>query len=84
MSDFIPKDKYRYILENIPICCVELICIKDNKVLLVKRKNKPAKDEWWFPGGRILKREAITDAAIRKAEEEIGVSVKVNMVIGCI
>lgn len=41
----------------------------------MKRNNAPAKGQWWFCGGRILKGETIQDAAIRKAKEETGLDV---------
>lgn len=34
---------------------------------------EPAKSQYWFPGGRVLKKELIRDAAIRKAHEEVHV-----------
>jgi ADP-ribose pyrophosphatase YjhB (NUDIX family) len=37
---------------------------------LVNRKNEPAKDEWWVPGGRVLFGEKREDAAKRKLLEE--------------
>ena len=54
-----------------PILCVDLMIINGGKCLLIKRDNEPAKEEYWFPGGRILKLETIKDAALRKAKEEV-------------
>tara|TARA_B110000037_G_C17111744_1_gene502139 strand:- start:1378 stop:1839 length:462 start_codon:yes stop_codon:yes gene_type:complete len=67
----IPKLEYKAILANIPIVCVDLIIINDGKFLLLKRDNEPAKGEFWFPGGRILKLETIKGAALRKAKLEV-------------
>ena len=53
-----------------PILCVDLLIIHENKCLLLKRDNEPAMGQYWFPGGRINKFEIIKDAAIRKAKEE--------------
>jgi colanic acid biosynthesis protein WcaH len=53
-----------------PILCVDLLIIHENKCLLLKRDNEPAMGQYWFPGGRINKLETIKDAAIRKAKEE--------------
>ncbi len=82
-SHKIPEEDYKYILENMPICCVDLV-IKNNKgeVLLLKRKNLPAKDEWWLPGGRILKKETIKEAAVRIAKEEVGFDAEFEKIIG--
>ena len=79
----IPEEKYKYIMENMPFCCVDLIVCFNKKVLLIKRKEHPAKNEFWFPGGRIYKNEKVSDAVKRKAFEEIGANVKIERKIGC-
>ena len=78
----IPRKEYEKILENMPIPCVDLVIHKDGKILLVKRKNKPMKDEWWVPGGRILKNETLREAIPRKAREELGFDVEVEKELG--
>lgn len=70
---YIGQELYNKILENVPIACVDIAIIVDGSVLLVKRKDAPAKGEWWVPGGRILKGETMKDAAKRKAQEEVGI-----------
>ena len=67
---FIPTSEYLRIVEVIPIVCVDLLIINDNKCLLLKRENEPAKGQYWFPGGRIRKNETIEQAALRIAKEE--------------
>lgn len=67
----IPKEDYERILEVLPILCVDCIITHDNKCLLLRRKNEPAKGLYWFPGGRVFKNEKIKDAALRKAREEV-------------
>ena len=74
----IPNKEYKYILENMPVFCVDMILCKDKKVLLAKRKNNPGKGKWWVPGGRILKNEKINDAVIRKMKEEMGIKAKIK------
>ncbi|MFQ5532060.1 MAG: NUDIX domain-containing protein [Candidatus Nanoarchaeia archaeon] len=64
-----------------PICCVELLFRDGSDILLVKRKQHPAKDQWWFPGGRIHKNETVQDAAIRKAKEELNLDVYFEKVV---
>lgn len=79
----ISEEDYQKILENMPICCVDLIIQnKEKKFLLVLRKNKPAQNQWWFPGGRVYKNEKLEDAAIRKAKEETGLKTKIEKKIG--
>ena len=67
----ISEKQYKLIVETMPIICVDLLIINDGKFLLLKRDNEPAKGEFWFPGGRILKLEKIKTAALRKAIEEV-------------
>jgi colanic acid biosynthesis protein WcaH len=66
----IPEDEYLRILECLPIICVDLLIINEGKCLLLLRNREPAKDTYWFPGGRIYKNETIINAALRKAKEE--------------
>jgi colanic acid biosynthesis protein WcaH len=37
------------------------------------RKNEPAKDTWWFPGGRVFKNETLEETIIRKLKEEVNI-----------
>ena len=67
----ISETQYKLIVETMPIICVDLLIINDGKFLLLKRDNEPARGEFWFPGGRILKLEKIKTAALRKAKEEV-------------
>ena len=71
------EDFYRQICQVMPIPCVDLI-VEDalDRVLLLKRKNEPAKGEWWFPGGRINHGESRVEAAHRKLNEECGMIAK--------
>ena len=57
----IPKEKYKYILEVMPVACVDIIIVHNKKIFIAKRKNEPARGEWFIPGGRILKNEHLKD-----------------------
>jgi len=81
-NSLIPKNLYKKIHEAMPIACVDIVIISDNKFLLVKRKNKPAQGLWWLPGGRILRNETIQDTVTRKAKEETGLKVKIVKCLG--
>jgi len=61
------------------VCCVDTLIVRtrqDGKkeCLLVKRSSEPVKGVWWLPGGRLLKGETFFAAAIRKAQEETGLT----------
>lgn len=78
----IPEEDYKKMLEMIPMCCVDLVIVKDGQVLLVKRAQEPGKGEWCIPGGRVFKNEKLVDAAKRKAKEEVGLDVEIHDTIG--
>lgn len=64
------------------IVCVDLVAQHGKKFLLVKRKNAPAKGEWFLLGGRVLKNEKLEEAALRKLREETGLRGTVKMLLG--
>ena len=51
------------IVELTPLVSIDLIVFNDkDEVLLGYRKNRPARDSWFVPGGKILKDERIHQA----------------------
>jgi colanic acid biosynthesis protein WcaH len=71
----IPDPLYAEILRSMPIPCVDLLILDArDRILLVRRTNRPAKGEWWFPGGRVHHRELRVEAARRKLHEECGLA----------
>jgi colanic acid biosynthesis protein WcaH len=78
----IPVNLYQQILENMPVCCVDLVIAHDGKVLLGFRKDEPLKGAWCVPGGRILKNETFAAAVQRKAKEEVGLDVDIVRKVG--
>lgn len=79
---FVPQHAYKEILEQLPICCVDIFIIHEGKVLLVQRTNKPAQHEWWPPGGRVHKGELLEAAARRKVFEEVGLTIVIQKQLG--
>lgn len=73
---FIEDELYKKIKASVPIFCMDLIIRCDDKVLLIKRDREPVKNEFWTPGGRFLYGESISQGALRKAKEEIGLDCK--------
>jgi 8-oxo-dGTP diphosphatase len=51
------------------------LIIEDHKLLLLYRSNE---GHWEVPGGKVEEDENPTEAAVREAEEEIGVSVSLE------
>jgi 8-oxo-dGTP diphosphatase len=63
---------------------VGILLIRDNKLLLVKRKYDPDAGYWSIPGGHLDLGERVEDAAEREALEETGFKVKVSSLAGII
>ena len=51
------------------------LIVRENKVLLLYRKDE---GHWEVPGGKVEEDESPTEAAVREAEEEIGVEVELE------
>ncbi len=67
---------FRDIVTHAPLISVDLLLKnKENRFLLGRRRNRPAKDSYFFPGGRIRKNETVKGAISRILVEEIGVKV---------
>lgn len=75
---YIADSEYKKILEVLPILCVDLLLIHNNKCLLLKRANEPALGQFWFPGGRVRKNESIIEAAVRISKAETGLDCVFN------
>jgi colanic acid biosynthesis protein WcaH len=61
------------VIKNTPLIAIDIIVRnKDNKILLFLRKNEPAKNTWFVPGGRIRKDETLDDAFKRITKNELG------------
>ena len=61
------------IVELTPLVSIDLIVFNDkDEVLLGYRKNRPARDSWFVPGGKILKDERIHQAFRRISQAELG------------
>lgn len=70
--NLIPDKLYKQIVDNMPLVCVDVVLMKEENYVLVKRADNPLKGEWWVVGGRIHKGETILEGAHRKVLEETG------------
>jgi 8-oxo-dGTP pyrophosphatase MutT (NUDIX family) len=59
-----------------------LICVNENKLLLVKRAVEPAKGCWGLPGGFIELGETPNEGAIRELKEETNLDGKPIWLLG--
>jgi len=55
------------------------ILIKNNKVLLIHRKNE--KEYFVFPGGGVENRETVEQAVVRELKEETTINVKIDRLL---
>lgn len=72
---FIPTVLYNQIVRLMPIASVEAVIKMDNALLFLRRKNQPAKGQWWFPGGRIHRGESFEETLHREVKEETNLEV---------
>ena len=71
--NFLDKDTFSTVIENATLISIDLVVKNcDDKILLGQRVNKPAKNSWFVPGGRIYKDESIEQAFQRITKDEIG------------
>lgn len=82
MSEWIPDEEWRSIVQHVPIVSVDLLVKVGNGVLLGKRRNKPAKGYWFIPGGRVQKCETRGEAVHRIAKEELSTDVEIIESLG--
>ena len=67
-------DIFQTVIASTPLFSIDLI-VRDaeGRILLGKRTNRPAKDFWFVPGGRVLKNEKLDAAFERLTSSELGV-----------
>lgn len=78
----IPDAAWGAIVENVPLVSVDLVVTCDDGVVLGKRTNRPAKGEWFVPGGTVRKNERLAEAVDRIADAELGVTVEIDERLG--
>ena len=69
---YLEKKDFENIVLGTPLVSIDLCILDKRKILLGKRKNHPAKNFYFVPGGRIRKNEIINIALSRILEDEIG------------
>lgn len=60
------------------VLCVDGLCVKDGKLLLLKRNVEPFKGFWHVVGGHVDDDETLKAALIREFKEETDLTVKVG------
>ncbi|MFA5888607.1 MAG: NUDIX domain-containing protein [Candidatus Paceibacterota bacterium] len=77
-SGFIPKPVWVLIQKLVPLPAIELILQKGNQFLLTYRKDEYW-DGWHIPGGFVMRKESLHEAANRIAKGELGIGGVLNL-----
>ena len=67
-----------------PILAVGAVILKENRILLVQRRNPPYSGCWTIPGGKVKFGESTRDALVREIKEECGLEVVPGRIIDVI
>ena len=72
-------EEFAEVIKNTPLVSIDLI-VKNGRgeILLGRRKNNPAKDFWFVPGGRICKDETLSQAFKRIAKNELNIDIDIS------
>jgi 8-oxo-dGTP diphosphatase len=61
---------------------VGAVCVRDGRLLLVRRARPPAQGRWALPGGRLHAGETLLGAVARELREETGLEGRVGALCG--
>ena len=71
----IPNDIFKQIEKYMPFPSVDIVILKNQKIILTKRTIPPYRGYWNLPGSVILKNEKMVDAVKRSSKEELGIEI---------
>ena len=77
--DYIKSIRPKLGHQKIILNCAGVLVIKDEKVLLQRRRDN---SKWGFPGGLLELNETYEEAAIREVKEETGLDVRLDSFLG--
>lgn len=73
MTQYLDEKDFLTVVRDAPLVSIDLIVTDaDGSVLVGQRKNAPAKNYWFVPGGRIYKNETLDSAFSRISQSELG------------
>ena len=76
MSSILENKLWKIVVDNMPIPAIDLLLFSKTKGLLMgKRINKPARNFYFVPGGRVFKNETRNSAIKRISSQELGISI---------
>jgi colanic acid biosynthesis protein WcaH len=70
---FLEPDVFKAVVRHTPFVAIDLLVRdRDGRLLVGRRRNRPAMGSWFVPGGRINKDERLADAFARLTQAELG------------
>ncbi len=76
-------EQFKAIYSQVPRLCVDLIIHNDQgDILLIKRVSNGWEGQWHTPGGTVYLGETLQQTVRRIADEELGVKIKINKLLG--
>jgi len=70
---FLDQPTFSTVIASTPLVSIDLVVINTlGQALLGQRLNRPAKGDWFVPGGRVLKDESLNTAFKRLTQDELG------------
>jgi colanic acid biosynthesis protein WcaH len=82
----LPAETFDLVVRHTPLVSIDLVVRDASRRLLVGRRvNRPAKDTWFVPGGRIEKDERLATAFRRITRVELGAEIELESArfVGC-
>ena len=73
---FLNKDLFLNIVRSTPLCSIDILIKIKNKYVFGLRLNRPARNYYFVPGGRIFKNENYELAIKRILKNEVGLLIK--------
>ena len=71
-------------MNSVTPCVGGVVIDSQSRLLVIQRRNEPARGLWSLPGGRIEVDESAEDAVVREILEETGVSVQLVREVGSV
>lgn len=83
-NQHISEDEFNKIYSRVPRLCVDLVIRHEKGIVLTLRSLPTWYNQWHLPGGGVQYQESIAQAVDRKAQEELGIKVKIIKTLGYI
>lgn len=79
MDNKLPAAVFREVVRSAPLIAIDICLVTAaQKILLGYRNNRPARDTWFVPGGRIQKGESLATAFRRISLQELGSTLTID------